>query len=69
MVLDTDGSDAAAAAKLVSSTYPSQQAVFYVGGGAAAWQAAGLPWRTPLKLDLGALKQFDFTGVASGGAG
>ncbi|KAL4433287.1 hypothetical protein ABPG77_003335 [Micractinium sp. CCAP 211/92] len=53
ILLDSTGSQSAAAAKAILAEVPLEN-LYYVSGGADAWQASGGPWREPGKgLALG----------------
>lgn len=62
ILLDTDGSEAGAAAKAILEVVPLNN-LYYVQGGADAWQAGGGPWKEPTKLSfaLPDLSQLDLT--------
>lgn len=59
ILLDSTGAQSAAAAKAILAEVPLEN-LYYVSGGADAWQASGGPWREPgkgLSLDLSAVTE------------
>jgi hypothetical protein len=52
ILLDADGTVAPTAAREVAAASAEREAVSFVSGGAAAWQAADLPWKAPGQFGL-----------------
>lgn len=65
LLLDSDGSVAPKAAKELAAASTERPSVIFVNGGAAAWQAAELPWKQPLRLGF----NFDSLKNLAGGGG
>lgn len=62
ILIDTDGSLSPAAAKIILKELPDKS-VYFITGGAEAWQEAGFPWKEPLRFSLPNLSNIDLANI------
>lgn len=67
ILLDTSGSEAAAAAKAILAEVPLER-LYFVQGGADAWQASGNPWKEPSAPFSFSLPDIDLASLDLSGA-